>query len=211
MPPTRTETTTAAATNGHNSRHGDMPAAFITMISESVLSLLRVWATAMTSAIGASIMTRSGMIRPVMLPKTNSVCRELVIRSKSRIACVNQITTVKLTSVIRNATMVVRNTYQPIDPIGPDFPTDGPPKGRTGPPSAAPRREPISPQRKSFHAFTKWLGQGRPIGHAQQPVNAGAGIPERPPEPPKCTLHRGSVRFIWRYRSLPDRSGRTEP
>src|SRR5580692_599553 len=86
-------------------------------------------------------------------------------------ACVNQITTVKLTSVIRNATMVVRKTYQPIDPIGPDFPTDGPPKGRTGPPNAAPRREPISPQRKSFHAFTKWLGQGRPIGHAQQPVN----------------------------------------
>src|ERR1700720_513857 len=107
--------------------------------------------------------------------------------------------------------MVVRNTYQPIDPIEPDFPTGGPPIGRTGPPSAAPRREPISPQRKSFHAFTKWLGQGRPIGHAQQPVNAGGGIPKRPPEPPKCTLHRGGVRFIWRYRSHPDRSGRTEP
>ena len=75
MPPTRIETTTAEARNGHNSRHGDMPAAFITMISESVLSLLRVWAAAMTSAIGASIMTRSGMIRPVMPTKTNSVCR----------------------------------------------------------------------------------------------------------------------------------------
>src|SRR5580692_5976247 len=50
-------------------------------------------------------------------------------------ACVNQITTVKLTSVIRNATMVVRKTYQPIDPIEPDFPTDGPPIGRTGPPA----------------------------------------------------------------------------
>jgi hypothetical protein len=29
----------------------------------------------MTSAIGASIMTRSGMIRPVMPTKTNIVCR----------------------------------------------------------------------------------------------------------------------------------------
>jgi hypothetical protein len=29
--------------------------------------------------------------------------------------------------------MVVRNTYQPIDPIEPDFPTDGPRIGRTGP------------------------------------------------------------------------------
>src|SRR5579862_9843019 len=68
--------------------------------------------------------------------------------------------------------MVVRNTYQPIDPIGPDFPTDGPPIGRTGPP-APPRGVSRSPQRKSFYGFTKWLAQGRPIGHAQQAVNAG--------------------------------------
>jgi len=32
---------------------------------------------------------------------------------------------VKLTSVIRNAPMVVRNMYRPIDPIGLNFPADG--------------------------------------------------------------------------------------
>ena len=48
--------------------------------------------------------------------------RWLVIRSNSRIAWVNHITTVKLTSVIRNAPIVVRNMYRPIDPIGLDFP-----------------------------------------------------------------------------------------
>ena len=58
------------------------------------------------------------MIRPVMPTKTNNVCRWLVIRSKSRIAWVNQITTVRVTSVIRNATIVVRKTYQLSDPIG---------------------------------------------------------------------------------------------
>jgi hypothetical protein len=63
----------------------------------------------MTSAMGAIIITKSGTIIPVMPTKTSSVCRWLVIRSKSRIACVNQITTVRLTSVIRNAPMVARN------------------------------------------------------------------------------------------------------
>jgi len=40
-------------------------------------------------------------------------------------AWVNHITTVKLTTVIRNAPMVVRNMYRPIDPIGLNFPADG--------------------------------------------------------------------------------------
>ena len=66
------------------------------------------------------------MSRPVMPIKTNSVCRWLVIRSNSRIACVNHITTVRLTRVITNAPIVVRNMYRPIDPIGLNFPADGP-------------------------------------------------------------------------------------
>ena len=61
------------ARNGRNSRQGDMPAAFITMISESVASLLRTWATAIISATGAIISTSSGMIRPVMPMKTKIV------------------------------------------------------------------------------------------------------------------------------------------
>ena len=63
----------------------------------------------MTSAIGASIMISSGTIIPVMPTKTSRVWRWLVIRSKSRIACVNQITTVRLTRMIRNAPIVARN------------------------------------------------------------------------------------------------------
>ena len=46
------------ARNGRNSRHGDMPAAFITMISESLPSLLSTCATAIMSAIGAMISTQ---------------------------------------------------------------------------------------------------------------------------------------------------------
>src|SRR5580693_6791114 len=126
-------------------------------------------------------------------------------------ACVNQITTVKLTSVIRNATMVVRNTYQPIDPIEPDFPTDGPRIGRTGPP-APPRGVSRSPQCKSFHAFTKWLGQGRPIGHAQQPVNAGGRDPGAgPPNRLNALCIKGASGSYGGVEIAPDRSGRTEP
>jgi hypothetical protein len=122
MTMTNTETTAAEARNGRSNRQGDTPAAFITMISESELSLLRTCAAAMTSAMGAIIITKSGTIIPVMPTKTSSVCRWLVIRSKSRIACVNQITTVRLTRVIRNAPMVARNMYRLIDPIGLNIP-----------------------------------------------------------------------------------------
>ena len=78
-------------------RHGDMPAAFITMISESVLSLLSVWPTAITSAIGAITSTSIGMSRPVMPMNTRTVWPWLVIRSISRSACVSQMTAVRLT------------------------------------------------------------------------------------------------------------------
>jgi hypothetical protein len=47
----------------------------MTMISESELSLLRTCAAAITSAIGAIIITNSGMIIPVMPMKTSSVWR----------------------------------------------------------------------------------------------------------------------------------------
>ena len=80
-----------------NSSHGDMPAAFITMISESVDSLLSMCATAITSAIGAITSTSSGMISPVMPMKTRMVWPWLVMRSMSRSACVTQITAVRLT------------------------------------------------------------------------------------------------------------------
>jgi hypothetical protein len=47
-----------------------MPAAFITISSESLPSLLSTCATAIISAIGAMISTSSGMIRLVMPMKT---------------------------------------------------------------------------------------------------------------------------------------------
>ena len=81
-----------------------------------------------------------------------------MIRSKSRIACVNQITTVKLTSMIRNATKVVRKMYRPIDPIGLDFPTDGQPKAAPDPPDAAPRRD-RTPPMQSFMLSQNGLGK----------------------------------------------------
>ena len=56
----QSDATMVTARNGRNSRHGDMPAAFMTMISESVRELVAAtWATAITSAIGA--MTRTSM------------------------------------------------------------------------------------------------------------------------------------------------------
>ena len=58
MTATSSETTAAQARNGRSNRQGSTPAAFITMISESELSLLRTCAAAMTSAIGAIIITK---------------------------------------------------------------------------------------------------------------------------------------------------------
>ena len=94
-----------------------MPAAFITMISESVDSLLSMCATAINSAIGAITRTSNGMISPVMPTNTRMVWPWLVIRSMSRNAWVTQITAVRLTSTTRNAPNVVRKIYRLIDPI----------------------------------------------------------------------------------------------
>ena len=77
---------------------------------------------------------------------TKTICRWVPIGSNSRMACVNHVTTVRPTSVITNATMVVvRDMYQPIEPLGLNFPADGP-HGRLGSPKAgvAPS-EPNSP------------------------------------------------------------------
>ena len=56
--------------NGRNTCQGAIPAAFITISSESLPSLVSTWATAIISAIGAMIITSIGMIRPVMPMKT---------------------------------------------------------------------------------------------------------------------------------------------
>ncbi len=50
-----------------------MPAAFITMISESVASLLSVWEIAIISAIGAMIINNDGITRLVMPRKVRMV------------------------------------------------------------------------------------------------------------------------------------------
>ena len=52
--------------NGRKIRHGDMPEAFITTISESVLSRFNVWPTATTRASGAITSTSMGISNPVM-------------------------------------------------------------------------------------------------------------------------------------------------
>ena len=85
-----------------------MPAAFITMSSESVLSLLNTCAAAIISAIGAINKTSSGMMSPVMPMKTRTVCPWLVRRSTLRIACVIHMSMVTLTKTTMNAPNVVR-------------------------------------------------------------------------------------------------------
>ena len=114
---TRIETTIAADMKARNRNHGDMPAAFMTMISESVDSLLRICATAINSAIGAITSTSSGTIKPVMPTKTRMFWPWLVIRSMSRNACVTQIKAVNVTSRTRNAPSVERKIYRLIEPI----------------------------------------------------------------------------------------------
>ena len=59
--------------NGLNSRQGDMPAAFMTISSESVESLLSTWPTEITMAIGAMTRMRRGTIRLVMPRKIRIV------------------------------------------------------------------------------------------------------------------------------------------
>ena len=56
-----------------NKSHGDMPDAFITMISESVASLLSTCTIAIKSAIGASTMISAGITSAVMPMKTKTL------------------------------------------------------------------------------------------------------------------------------------------
>src|SRR5450631_2348783 len=102
---------------GRNSRNGEKPAAFITMISESVASLLRVWEIAIIRAIGEMISTSAGITRLVTPRKVMMVWPWLVIRSMPRNACVIQITPVRLTRTSANDASVVRKRYLSIDPI----------------------------------------------------------------------------------------------
>ena len=73
MKATMTATTQVAKKNGRNSRNGEKPAAFITMISELVASLFSVCEIAIISAIGAMIRTRAGITRLVMPRKVMMV------------------------------------------------------------------------------------------------------------------------------------------
>src|SRR6202047_3459228 len=117
MKATRIATTTVAKANGRNSRIGEKPAAFITMISESVASLFSVCEIAIIKAIGEMIRTSAGMTRLVTPRKVRIVCPWLVIRSIPRNACVIQITPVRLTRTSANDASVVRKIYLSIDPI----------------------------------------------------------------------------------------------
>ena len=135
MKATMTATTQVAKKNGRNSRNGEKPAAFITMISESVASLFSVCEIAIISAIGAMISTSAGITRLVMPRKVMMVWPWLVIRSMPRNACVIQITPVRLTRTSANDASVVRKIYLSIDPIVPARS----PSVRTG---TAPRPDP---------------------------------------------------------------------
>src|SRR5256885_2605163 len=135
MKATRAATTQVAKKNGRNSRNGEKPAAFITIISESVASLLRVCDTAIISAIGAIIRTSAGITRLVMPRKVMMVWPWLVIRSMPRNACVIQITPVRLTRTSANDASVVRKIYLSIDPIA----------YRTIPPCTPEKRLPTNP------------------------------------------------------------------
>src|ERR1700710_1889023 len=135
MKVTNRATMQVAYMNGRNSRNGDMPAAFMTMISESVASLLSVCETAIITAIGAITPISEGMTRLVMPRKVTMVWPWLVIRSMPRNACVIQITPVRLIRTIANDASVVRKIYLSIDPIA----------TRTVPPCAPQERLPTNP------------------------------------------------------------------
>src|SRR5690242_8337541 len=174
MAPTRRDTTSAAAMKARKRIQGDMPAAFITMISESFDILLRTCVTAMSSAIGAITKTSSGMIRPVMPMNTRIVWPWLVMMSMSRRACVTQMTAVKLSNTTRNAPKVVRKMYWVIDPIRGIVPrsgTDRTPRAAS-PPDAKQFELKSQPRQLYPDRSTKWPGKGKAVEHAQQNVNA---------------------------------------
>src|SRR6267378_8151678 len=166
MKVTSIATTQVAKKNGRNSRYGEKPAAFITMISESVASLFSVWEIAIISAIGAMIKTSAGITRLVMPRKVLMVWPWLVIKSMPRNACVIQITPVRLTRTNANDASVVRKIYLSIDPIV----TARSPPPRTGTTAGDQSRAQGSPlvalppsSLTLYHPFdpsTKWLRHG---------------------------------------------------
>src|SRR3981081_3360818 len=162
-------TTQVAKKTVRNSRNGEKPAAFITMISESVASLLRVWEIAIISAIGEMISTSAGITRLVMPRKVTMVWPWLVIRSMPRKACVIQITPVRLTRTSANDASVVRKIYLSIDPIvtARSHLSALEPRHSTNPANNRDplwsRRQPSSRLLSHYHPFdpsTKWPGRG---------------------------------------------------
>src|SRR6266850_2721632 len=170
MKVTSIATTQVAKKNGRNSRYGEKPAAFITMISESVASLFSVWEIAIISAIGAMIKTSAGITRLVMPRKVMMVWPWLVIRSIPRNACVIQITPVRLTRTSANDASVVRKIYLSIDPIAIARSPPHKPERQlaTNPLNRDPlwsRRHGKPAHSPTYHPFdpsTKWLSQGTP-------------------------------------------------
>src|SRR6202000_2426264 len=168
MKATRIATTKVAKRNGRKSRIGEKPAAFITMISESVASLFSVWEIEIISAIGEMIRTSAGITRLVMPRKVRMVWPWLVIRSMPRNACVIQITPVRLIKTTANDASVVRKIYLSIDPIVIARSHLGAPRKRL---AANPGWDPLWPARyglrlalfSHYHPFdpsTKWLSRG---------------------------------------------------
>src|ERR1700730_12463410 len=167
---TSNDTTAPTARNGRNKIQGGIPAAFITMSSESLPTLLSTWATAIISAIGAVSGTRGGMMSAVMPTHTKMLWPWFVIRSMSRSACVIHISAVTLVQMTRNAPKVVRKIYRPMDPMRLRVPAHGKTPAR-----ATPCRQLRFRQTSPFYPFldrpTKWPRQGKPFEYAQQFVN----------------------------------------
>jgi hypothetical protein len=115
--PTSSDTTRAAAMNARNKTQGDMPAAFMTMISESLDNLLSTCATAISNANRRNHKDQQGYDQAGDPDEDKDRLPLAVMMSMSRNACVTQITAVRLTSTIRNAPSVVRKMYSLMDPI----------------------------------------------------------------------------------------------
>jgi hypothetical protein len=70
-------------------------------------------------------------------------------------------TIVKLTQVITNAPIVVRNMYRPIDPIGLNIPADG--TTAVSAPKAVAPPEPIPPNAPHFMLSQNGLAKAKPL------------------------------------------------
>src|SRR5262245_9671533 len=105
----------------------------------------------------------------------------------SRNACVIHMSAVTLAQITRNAPIVVRKIYRPMDPIRLTRPRSRQNPRCAGPlpPDGVPmvNRSPFYPL---FDRATKWLGQGKAFEYAQQNVNP-APVARRPQNPPRET------------------------